>query len=159
MSKDKDKGRLPPFVPLIKETLKSPAWRELTHGARSLYVALKYRYNPNNHNNGRLYLSQRDAARELGSSYNSIARWYRELQHYGFIVQMKPGCLGLNGKGTAPHWRLTEVGYFRELPSKDFVKWNGTPFKDKVKPRLSRRNKIQNPVTQKRNGVLRKRVT
>jgi len=42
MSKrNKDKGRLPPFVPLLKETLESPAWRQLSHGAKALYVSLK----------------------------------------------------------------------------------------------------------------------
>jgi hypothetical protein len=143
---NKDKGRLPPFVPLFKETLKTPAWRKLSHGARSLYVALKCRYNPNNHNNGRLYLSQRDARREIGSTFKSIARWFRELQHYGFIVQMKPGSLGLNGKGTAPWWRLTEVGYMRDPPTKDFLKWDGTPFVDVVQARPSRRKKSRTPL-------------
>ena len=39
-----NKGRLPPFVPLIKEVLSSPAWRAMSHGARSLYTALMARY-------------------------------------------------------------------------------------------------------------------
>src|SRR5262249_26027576 len=118
--KQQDKGRLGPFVPLLKETLASPAWRKLSHGARSLYVCLKARYSSNLHNNGRLYVSQRIAAREIGSSTNEIARWFRELQHYGFIVQTKGGCLGVNGKGTAPHWRLTECGYLRTHRRKTF---------------------------------------
>jgi hypothetical protein len=36
MSKSKDKGRLSPFVPLLISTLDSPAWKALSHGARSL---------------------------------------------------------------------------------------------------------------------------
>jgi len=40
----RDKGRLPPFVPLLIATLDTPAWRALSHGARSLYVGLKRRY-------------------------------------------------------------------------------------------------------------------
>jgi hypothetical protein len=59
MSRSKDKGRLPPFVPLILSTINNPAWKALSHGARSLYVALKRRYSQNLHNNGRIYLSQR----------------------------------------------------------------------------------------------------
>ena len=66
----RDKGRLPPFVPLLIATLDTPAWRALSHGARSLYVGLKRRYSPNSHNNGRLFLSQRDAEKELGSHHN-----------------------------------------------------------------------------------------
>jgi hypothetical protein len=107
---NKDKGRLPPFVPLLKETLDSPAWKAMSHGARSLYIALKRRYNGNNHHNGRIYLSQREAANEIGSHTNQIARWFCELQQYGFIVMVKPGCLGVDGKGRAPHWRLTRIG-------------------------------------------------
>ena len=44
MSRHQDKGRLAPFVPLILTTLDSPAWKAMSHGARSLYVALRRRY-------------------------------------------------------------------------------------------------------------------
>ena len=104
--------------------------------ARSLYIALKRRYWPNKKNNGRIYLSVRDAAEELGSGRTQIIRWFRELRYYGFIVMMNAGCLGLDGKGKAPHWRLTEVSYMRgtssrgteDMPTMDFVKWNGVRF-------------------------------
>jgi hypothetical protein len=149
------KGRLPPFVALIKETLDAPAWRAMSHGARSLYTALKRRYNSTMHNNGRLYISQRIAAQEIGSSFEQIARWFRELQYFGFIVQTKGGSLGVDGKGKAPHWRLTEVGYMRDPPTRDFMKWGGVPFEDHVRPR----RKKQIPVTENRNTPLRKTVT
>jgi hypothetical protein len=128
--KEKRKNRLAPFVPLLIDTIDSPAWRAMSHGAKALFIALKRRYFHTNHNNGRIFLSQRLAAKELGSHHNEIARWFRELQHYGFIVMMSPGCLGLEGRGKAPRWRLTELGYMRELPTRDFARWNGTPFKD-----------------------------
>jgi hypothetical protein len=35
----------------------------MSDGERSLYVALKRRYNQTTHNNGRIFLSQRDAAK------------------------------------------------------------------------------------------------
>jgi len=73
--KNRDKGRLPPFIPLLKDTLDSPAWRAMSHGARSLYVALKWNYNSQTHNNGRLYLSHRKAAREIGSDIKEVARF------------------------------------------------------------------------------------
>jgi hypothetical protein len=123
--KRRDKGRLPSFVPLFKETLATPAWRKLSHGARSLYVALKLRHIKNN---GRVYLATRDAAKELDSGLEEIGNWFRELQHYGFIVMTRPGYLGLDGKGLAPHWRLTEVGYMNDPPTRDFLKWDGTKF-------------------------------
>jgi hypothetical protein len=61
----------------------------MSHGARSLYVALKRRYSSNRKNNGRIYLSIRAARKELGSGSSQIIRWFRELQHYGFIVSSK----------------------------------------------------------------------
>ncbi len=124
----KDKQRLPPFVPLFKDTLASPAWRAMSHGARSLFVTLKFRYSNNLKNNGKLYLSQRDARKELGSGFQEVGNWFRELQHYGFIVMTAPGCLGVEGMGKAPHWRLTEVGYMTDPPTRDFLKWEGTKF-------------------------------
>jgi hypothetical protein len=119
-----------PFVPLLKETLAAPAWRATSHGARSLYVALKLRYSSNFKNNGKIFLSSRDAEAELGSNRDSVLRWFRELQYYGFIVMTNPGALGVNGKGKAPHWRLTELGYMKDEPTKDFLHWNKVPFQD-----------------------------
>jgi DNA-binding transcriptional MocR family regulator len=136
--KQRDKGRLGPFVAVLKETLDAPAWRAMSHGARSLYIALKRRYNQNNHNNGRLFISQRVASREIGSSFNQVARWFRELQHHGFIVQTQTGCLGIEGRGKAPHWRLTEIGYMNDPPTREFMRWDGTIFRDAVRPRKNR---------------------
>jgi hypothetical protein len=139
MGKYKTKNRLPPFVPLLIDTLDSPAWKALSHGAKVLYIALRRRYSITSHNNGRIYLSQRMAARELGSHHNEIARWYRELQHYGFIVMTAPAYLGVEGKGKAPRWRLTELGCMGNYPTRDFEHWDGTPFKDqKTKSRAGK---------------------
>jgi len=146
-------NRLPPFVPLLKSTLESPAWRAMSHGAKVLYVSLKARYNSGQHNNGRIFLSQRAASRDVGSGFNEIARWFRELQYYGFTVMTSPGCLGVDGKGKAPHWRLTECGYMNDPPTRDFLRWDGTKFKDSVRP------KKQNPATEIHSTLLRKSIT
>jgi hypothetical protein len=144
MTKQNDKGRLPPFVPLLKETLDSPAWKAMSHGAGALYVALKRRYNRDFHNNGKIYLSQRNAAEEIGSHTNQVARWFRELQHYGFAVMMEQGRLGVDGKGQAPRWRLTELGYMKEPPTRDFMRWKlGNFFTDeKQSPVLENTDKV-----------------
>jgi hypothetical protein len=72
----KTKGRkLPPFVPLIKDTIKTEAWRALSHGARSLYVVLKSRFSNMRQNS--VYVSTRDAEEELGQhSTRRNVRWY-----------------------------------------------------------------------------------
>jgi hypothetical protein len=143
---DNNKGRLPPFVPLLLDTLKTPAWKATSHGARSLYVALKSRYRSDIHNNGRVYLAQRKAADEIGSKTEQVTRWFRELQHFGFIVMTEPGYLGVDGEGQAPRWRLTEIGYMKDPPTRDFLHWKGEPFVEKK----------QNPVPEKGTTCPRK---
>jgi hypothetical protein len=127
----------------------------MSHGARSLYIALKRRYWQNRKNNGQIYLPQRKAVKELGSGMSQIVRWYRELQYYGFIVMMSPGCLGVDGQGRAPRWRLTEVAYMRgtsskgieDMPTMDFLKWDGAwfskhePAGDRAKPKTESRSR------------------
>ena len=46
------------------------------------------------------------------------------------------GCLGSEGTGKAPHWRLTECGYMKDEPTRDFMRWDGTVFRDE-QPRLT----------------------
>jgi hypothetical protein len=165
MSKRKDdKGRLPPFVPIDKEMMDCPAWRATSFGARWLYVLLKRRWSFKQRNNGRIFLSQRNAEEEMGCYHrDSISRWFRELQHYGFIVQTDPGGLGVDGKGKAPHWRLTEAewpggrnGNTWMLPTKDYLKWDGTPFQDDRGAVLRARKRKQNPGPQSEARVARK---
>ena len=122
------------FFMVMRVVVDSQAWRNMSMGARVLYLSLKRRYWKDRHNNGRIFISQRDAAKELGRSTTQITRWFRELQHYGFIVQTQRGSLGTDGVGRAPHWRLTEVGYHKELPTRDFLRWDGTPFRDTATP-------------------------
>jgi hypothetical protein len=138
MSSKKSKGeRLPQFVPLFHETMKSPAYRALSFGARALFTALRMRCV---RNNGHVYLSQRDAAEELGhTSRNDIANWFRELQHYGFIVQTEGASLGVDGKGKAPHWRITDMTTRNasgglDLATKEFLRWDGVLFEPHVRP-------------------------
>jgi hypothetical protein len=128
------KGKLPPFVPLIRTTLASPAWKQLSFGARSLYVVLRSYLRVDNLNNGKVYRSSRDAANDLGTkSSRSTQRWFRELEHYGFIVMTAGGCLGVDGDGIAPHWRITECPTFDAKgnqigATRDFERWDGTLF-------------------------------
>jgi hypothetical protein len=119
------------FTPLLNDTMDTPAWRGLSHGAQVLYVALKRRFNSTIDNNGEIFLPQRAARKELGGSgFTQINRWFRELEHFGFIVMVTPGRLGVEGKGRAPGWRLTELPYDGEPPTRDFARWNGAPFQE-----------------------------
>jgi hypothetical protein len=116
------------FVAMLVPTLKSAAWREMSHGARSLHVALKMTYSRNRQN--AVYLSVREAAEQLGSNKDCVARWFRELQHYGFIRQITPAYHGV-GKGIAPHWRLTDEPYSGQPPTREFKNWDGQKFRSR----------------------------
>ena len=122
MSK-KGKGRISgQFVPLLHEMMDCPSYLSMSHGARCLYHSLKRRAWQN-----RAYLSYRTARKELGSSPHKIKEWFAELEHYGFIVLAQHGSLGVDGKGKAPHWRLTELGHVAgsgtEFPTKEYIRW------------------------------------
>jgi hypothetical protein len=152
--KPRNKGRLGPFVPLLKDTMKTEAWKALSHGARSLYVALRARYNSRLQN--AVYLSIRVAHKELGSfsDIDNVGRWFRELQYYGFIVMESGPCLGVEGKGKAPHWRLIEEWYLDRKPTRDYLNWDGEVFQEQKPPSYYNSNrqrkfispKKQNPV-------------
>jgi hypothetical protein len=123
------------FTPFLNDTIDSPAWRAMSHGAQSLYVRLRRRFNGTIDNNGKIFLPQRVAALEVNSNRDQIARWFRELQYYGFIVMASAGYLGVHGYGRAPSWRLTEVPCNGKPPTRDFLAWNGVPFETEPRPR------------------------
>ncbi len=146
MSKKK-KGHLPPFIPIIRTTVQIPAWKALSFGARSLYHVLRGFLRHDNLNNGKVYRSYREAADDLGTkSKTSVQRWFRELEHYGFIVQTTGACLGVDGDGVAPHWRLTECptidakgAHF--AATRDFERWEGVLFDDPEKTESRTQNR------------------
>jgi hypothetical protein len=150
MSK-KDKGRIEgQFVALRYEVMDCPAYIATSHGARCLLLALKRRV-PRHGN--RAYLSYRMARRELKASFNKVKEWFAELEHYGFIVLAVHGSLGVDGKGKAPHWRLTELGRVAgvgtEFSTKEYLRWDGVLFD----PNPYRNSAKWNP--QKQNPAIR----
>jgi hypothetical protein len=150
-----------PFVPLYHETLLSPAYKQLSMGARALLTALKRRCFKNN---SHVYLSLRDAAEELGHhNRNDLSNWFRELVHYGFIVMTEAASLGVDGKGKAPHWRITDMptraaGGGANLATKEFLKWDGTVFERHVAP-SSRWSPAKKAALKKQNPGLHVRTT
>jgi hypothetical protein len=137
--------------------LKSPAYLQLTFGARALLTAL--RGHCGNNCNGHVYLSQRDAEEELGrGSRNDIAKWFRELEHYGFLVMTSAAALGVDGKGKAPHWRITDMPTRNgngqlDSATKEFLRWDGVLFEPHVAP--SRRwNPLKQTAIEKQNPGL-----
>ena len=125
------KGSLPKdqqFVQLINAFRQEPAWLALSFGARCLYVEIKAIYN--GQNNGRIMCSVRHAARIVGSTPKSAEKFLREIQGHGFIVETTPGALGVEGKGKGKLWRLTELGFMGDQPTKNYRDWK--PQKNKT---------------------------
>ena len=85
-----------------------------------------------------------------------MARWYRELQHYGFIVKHREGYLGVDGRACAPRWRLTELGYMHEPPTKDYLRWNGRPFEDRKTDSRTGQSKTKSRDSNDARGVPQK---
>jgi hypothetical protein len=136
------KGRIQgQFTAVRYEVLDSAAWKQMSMGARMLYIAMIRPLSFNADNNGKIFLSTRDAAEQLGSDQGSICFWYRELEHYGFIVMTQPGAVGPNGK--AAYWRITDVGWGKLdgksiEPTKDYLKWTGEVF-ERRRPKSEKR--------------------
>ena len=110
------------------EIMDSAAWKHMSMGARSLYIALIKHLSFNADNNGKVFLATRKAADELGASQRVICIWFRELEHYGFIVLTEPG-----NSMRAARWRITDVGWGKLdgkpiEPTKDYLKWDGVLF-------------------------------
>jgi hypothetical protein len=137
MSKRKEKGKLPPFIALMRDTVNAPAYKILSFGARALFTALQAQFY---NNNGRLYLSQRKAGEMLGhKNRNDISNWFAELEHYGFIIQTTGASLGVDGEGKAPHLRLTDRPTRNgrgdlDHATQDFLRWDGVVFEPHKPP-------------------------
>ena len=104
-------------------------------------------------------MSSREARKVLGSGLEEIGNWFRELQFYGFIVMTRGGCLGVEGKGRSPHWRLTEVGYMNEQPTKDYLRWRGEKFQRRIPRRKKQHPDTENPDTESRITPIRQAVS
>jgi len=154
-SRYKDKGRIPGQYTAIRwEILDSAAWKQMSMGARLLYIALIKPLSFNRDNNGKIFLSTRHAAKQLGANKHSISIWFRELEHYGFIVMTEPGSIGPKGK--AAKWRITDVGWGvldgKSIePTKDYLKWTGEVFERSAR-------KLEMSCTQAVQGVRRNRT-
>lgn len=89
---------------------------------RALYIELKRRFN--GHNNGKIYLSHRDAALALNVHRNTVAPMFRELERRGFICLSVAPHLGPSGIGQASVWALEELAtQDGKLAGKAFMRW------------------------------------
>jgi hypothetical protein len=122
MSK-RNSGKLAPFVPIFRHTMKTAAWGALSVGAKATFLTLKANYNSNAQN--AVFLSSRDGARQLNAHKDTVRKWVHALKHYGFIVEVQGAHLGLTGTGKAARYRLTDCHFAGKAATYDFQSWDG----------------------------------
>lgn len=138
------KGHGSSFVKLDHWMLDCEAWATMKPAPRALYLELKRLFNGSN--NGTLFLSHRDAAKQLNIGRDTVAGYFSELTERGFIVQTRGHCLGPSGIGRAATYALTEEALDGSPASKGFMRWK------KQKPR----RKIRHPMAGKSDTPCRK---
>lgn len=118
-SNKKGAGR---HVQLPEWIQKTEAWATLKPGPRALYIELKRRFN--GYNNGRIFLSHRDAAEAINVHRNTVGDYFRELERRGFIRMEKAPHLGADGHGKAAQWALCEMPKADgKRPNHSFREW------------------------------------
>ena len=118
----------PQFVMIFNSLADTIAWRTMKPAPRALYLEIKRNYN--GYNNGTVLLSHRDAAKRMSVSYNSVGKWFKELEKRGFIVCTQRHHLGPSGVGLTSHWRLTEYDFNGHKATHDYRSWK--PEKNKT---------------------------
>jgi hypothetical protein len=97
------------------------AWGSLKPGPRALYIELKRRYNGSN--NGQFFLSQRDAAKALNVTKDTVKGYFDDLLERGFITITQGGHLGPSGIGQAAKYALQEEPLHGKPAIKAFTAW------------------------------------
>lgn len=92
------------FVKLPYWLLESPAFMSLSTQARAVLIELMKRYNGSN--NGKLYLSVRDAKERCNVAKDTASRAFHELEERGFVERTSGGDFGRHDR-KAQGWRLT----------------------------------------------------
>jgi DNA-binding transcriptional MocR family regulator len=138
------RGSNTPHVRLDHWFYDSASWQALKPAPRAFYIELKRHFNGNN--NGQIFLSQRDAAKNMNVGRDTIASYYTTLIEHGFITQTRGHCLGPSGVGQSASYALTELPLDGKSATKDFMQWK------KQKPR----RKIQHSLAGKSNHPCRK---
>jgi hypothetical protein len=143
-----------PHVRVPKKIMQTEAWRAMSPGPKVLWIELRGWLRNDGLNNGREYLSCRDAGEAIGAHKDTVSRWYFELEHYGFLRQTAPGFLGSEGFGSAAKFRFTDLPYGTYPATRDYEKWDGVLFEYTGGRSQKRRPKKQKPVCKTQTACL-----
>lgn len=112
MSYQWKENKLPPFVPITKEMIRSQAWAQLSHYSVRAYIHIAAKYNGKNKNN--LSYTYKEATKFMnGHTYKKATD---ELVKYGFLdVKRSGACFGkCNIFGLSERWKKYGTDEFRE---------------------------------------------
>ena len=121
--KSKKRG-FPKHVRLLESFQRTEAWRTLKPGPRALYVELKRRYNGGN--NGRIFMSHREAADLVNVHRNTVPDYFAELERRCLVRDMGKGHLGADGHGIATRWALCDEPLNGKAPDLAYRSWSET---------------------------------
>jgi hypothetical protein len=121
------------FIQLNNWMLNSAAWQATTVYERSLYLALKQRYN--GFNNGDIAFSHREAQAALNCSNVPVIKAFNGLIQKGFIRAAQVGSFhwkkGGGAGGRSTRWVLTEYSLDHPMkshsPERSFMRWKLEP--------------------------------
>ena len=109
------------FVQLDFSLLKHPEWISLSPTAKTIYIALKARFNGSN--NGQIFAPQAELAKDTGLRRETVSRNIGTLEKAGFIRTTERGYLGLSGHARASRYALTELPIVPGKPApRDYAK-------------------------------------
>ena len=104
--------------------MRSAAWQSLSCEARAVLVELYAFFDGSN--NGRLFLSIREAASRVSVGKSTAAAALAQLVDRGFIRPNVKGAFTLKQRH-ATSWVLTEFEHGGQLATKDFMRWQPEP--------------------------------
>ena len=89
-AKRKKDKRFHSFVAIPRKTLRRKEWKELSPGARDVYIQMKGKYNGSNNGEIRLYYSELKGIKGL-SSPSTVSSKFKELEEKEWIKRTKLG--------------------------------------------------------------------
>jgi len=147
---DKRAKRDSSYLKLYEEYLESPAWRDLSTLARSLFVELQRIYRPSR--NGKISLDVRKAATLLGVNKSTVGPAFKELESHGFIALDKAH---LWRERRAREWRLTTEPCGNAEPTDDWRSWQPSTHKQRsgFSVQICPENRDRNEQEQKQHRI------
>ena len=129
MGRDKrNENKIDQFTKWIASEKSLPSWKALSFPARETYSHLRIRCYADakgkaKNNNGQVFRSPRDLAKDMGCSPKVAMRAIADLQAKGWLVCTKLGELGSNGHGKTALFRFTMLPTQNEPATREPTNW------------------------------------